>query len=216
MNKHSFRLIFSKSLGFLIPVAEICSAQRKPGQPSGLSPSASLSPPPSTRWNLKALPLALAGLLPNAFAEIVVEPGQQTRMSQSANGVPVVEIADPNSKGLSHNRFEQFNVDQPGVIFNNSLQDGTSQIGTNNQVLHNPNLTREAKAILTEVTGNSPSTLAGTMEVFGGRADILIAKLNRDANKQTDVQEDRLVAGTDIRVELSIPQWKKKAKKKGD
>lgn len=287
MNKHCFRLIFSKSLGFLIPVAEICSAQRKPGQPSRLSSSALPSPPPSTRWNLKALPLALFGLLPNAFADMVVEPGQQTRMTQSANGVPVIEIADPNSKGLSHNRFEQFNVSQPGVIFNNSMQDGTSQIGSH--VIHNSNLTREAKAILTEVTGNSPSTLAGTLEVFGGKADILIAnksadgsyrvdgkttaatlrefrdkdggyiggsagtsksgipsfvmeagrvdqvdykatqnatvdlgavemnvgkgitgQLNRDASKQTEVSQNTKTAGTDIRIEISLPAPKNK------
>lgn len=116
---------------------------------------------------------------------MVVEPGQQTRMTQSANGVPVIEIADPNSKGLSHNRFEQFNVSQPGVIFNNSMQDGTSQIGSH--VIHNSNLTREAKAILTEVTGNSPSTLAGTLEVFGGKADILIAKGQSSAENTNQI-----------------------------
>ncbi|MGY4533697.1 filamentous hemagglutinin family protein [Pseudomonas sp. TE3786] len=118
--------------------------------------------------------MALLALLPHAFAQVVVEPGQSTTISQSGNSVPVVEIANPNSKGLSRNRFTEFNVDQPGLIFNNSLRDGVSQIGE--QVMHNPNLSSEAKAILAEVTGNNPSTIAGTLEVFGGRADILIAK----------------------------------------
>ncbi len=111
----------------------------------------------------------------------------------------MVEIADPNSKGLSHNRFEQFNVSQPGVIFNNSLRDGTSQIGINNYVTHNPNLTREAKAILAEVTGNSPSTLAGTLEVFGGKADILIAEGYIDwTNANATSFTNGMISGTNV------------------
>lgn len=58
MNKNCFRLIFSKTLGCLIPVAEICTSKRKSGQTKG--PSADVS----SRWALKALPLALLGVLP--------------------------------------------------------------------------------------------------------------------------------------------------------
>jgi filamentous hemagglutinin family protein len=174
MNKHCFRLIFSKTFGFLIPVAEISTAKRKPGQTQGPSTGAKPNADQPTGWALKALPLALVALLPNAFADIVVAPNQTTSVTQSANNVPVVEIANPNNQGLSHNRFTEFNVNRPGVIFNNSLRDGVSQIGE--QVMHNGNLTREAKAILTEVTGNGPSNLSGTLEVFGGRADLLFAK----------------------------------------
>ncbi|GLK87925.1 hypothetical protein GCM10017655_09870 [Pseudomonas turukhanskensis] len=93
-----------------------------------------------------------------------------------ANGVPVIGIANPTSKGLSHNRFEQFNVDKPGVVFNNSLSAGTSKLAGNLEA--NPNLAQAAKAILTEVTGNKPSTLAGTMEVFGAKADVIVANPN--------------------------------------
>jgi len=79
---------------------------------------------------LKALPLALLGILPQAFSQIAIAPNQQT-ISQSANGVPVMEIAE----------------------------------------------------------------------------------LNRDGDKLTTVKQDRKIAGTDIKVELSLPTFSKQKKK---
>ena len=177
MNKNCFRLVFSKPLGFLIPVAELTTAQRKPGQTPGFSPASRLpSAPPG--WPLKPLTLSLMlAYLPSwATAQMLVDPNSPggTNVVSAANGVPVIEIAAPNSNGLSHNRFTEFDVQQPGVIYNNSLVNGHSQLG--GAVLLNPNLTQSAKAILTEVTGNNPSTLRGTLEVFGDRADLLIAE----------------------------------------
>ncbi|MEN0106281.1 MAG: filamentous hemagglutinin N-terminal domain-containing protein, partial [Pseudomonas sp.] len=169
MNKHCYRLIFSKKLGFLIPVAEITRTAGKNGQQRNCAS-------PCTNWLIKALPLALLGVLPYTQAQILIAPAQQATVTQSANGVPVLEINNPTNSGLSHNRLSELNVSNPGLILNNSLRDGTSQIG--GQVMHNPNLTREARAILAEVTGNTPSSLQGTLEVFGGRADIFIANPN--------------------------------------
>ncbi|MEN0107407.1 MAG: filamentous hemagglutinin N-terminal domain-containing protein, partial [Pseudomonas sp.] len=113
-----------------------------------------------------------------ALAEIVVDPvpSNATNVIAAPNGVPVIEIANPNNNGLSHNRFNQFDVVKPGVVFNNSLANGQSQLG--GALLRNPNLSRSARAILTEVTGNKPSSLAGTLEVFGDKADLLIANPN--------------------------------------
>jgi filamentous hemagglutinin family protein len=158
MNTHCFRLIFSKPLGCLIPVAELTHARRKPGQ----QPIKQL-----------AVSLLLAGLPSLALAEIVVDRSTSTHVISAPNGVPVIEIANPNGKGLSHNRFTEFDVQNPGVIFNNSLVNGTSQLG--GALLRNPNLSRTARAILSEVTGNKPSSIAGTLEVFGDKADLLIA-----------------------------------------
>ncbi|GLK90754.1 hypothetical protein GCM10017655_38180 [Pseudomonas turukhanskensis] len=124
---------------------------------------------------MKALPLALLGVMPYTQAQIVI-PHNSGQMTHSAGGVPVMDINNPNSKGLSHNRLSEFNVANPGLIFNNSLRDGNSQIG--GHVIHNPKLTREARAILTEVMGNNASSIEGTLEVFGGRADIFIANPN--------------------------------------
>ena len=173
MNKRCFRLIFSKSLGFLIPVAETTRAQRKPGQTT-CNVSAASSP---SLFSLKRLAasLLLAGLPGWAFAQLIVDPssGAGTNVISAPNGVPVIEIANPNGKGLSHNRFSEFDVSKPGVIFNNSQSNGVSHLG--GALLRNPNLQRQATAILSEVTGKKPSSITGTLEVFGGLADILIA-----------------------------------------
>ncbi|MEN0108181.1 MAG: filamentous hemagglutinin N-terminal domain-containing protein, partial [Pseudomonas sp.] len=169
MNKRCFRLIFSKTFGFFIPVAEITRTHRKAGQQPGLAPSP---------LNGLALSLLLAASPGVALAQIVVDPLQANgpHVTAAPNGVPVVEIANPSSKGLSHNRFTEFDVLKPGVIFNNSLANGQSQLG--GALLLNPNLTRTAQAILTEVTGTAPSSIAGTLEVFGDKADLLIANPN--------------------------------------
>ncbi|MGY4531901.1 filamentous hemagglutinin family protein [Pseudomonas sp. TE3786] len=163
MNAHCFRLIFSKALGFLIPVAESARAQRKSGQSRSI-----LTVFPSV------LSLLLAAAPGWAVAGLVVDASSPTTVISAANGVPVINIANPNANGLSHNRFNEFDVQQPGVVFNNSQVNGVSQLG--GAMLLNPNLKQTASAILTEVTGNKPSSLAGTLEVFGGKADLLIAK----------------------------------------
>ena len=158
MNKRCFRLIFSKSLGFLIPVAEITCAQRKPGQTSSSVASTSSTSPFFSLKRLAAS-LLLAGLPGWAFAQLIVDPSAGgTHVISAPNGVPVIEIANPNGKGLSHNRFSEFDVVKPGVIFNNSRANGVSQLG--GAILGNPNLQRQATA---EVTGNKPSSISGTL-----------------------------------------------------
>ena len=99
------------------------------------------------------------------------------KMSSSQNGTDVINIVNPNSDGISHNKYEDFNVgDQNNVIFNNSKKDGTSVTG--GEVKANPNLTNSAGVILNEVNGNSASELNGGLEVFGRRADLVIANEN--------------------------------------
>ncbi|WP_457439687.1 filamentous hemagglutinin N-terminal domain-containing protein [Pseudomonas sp. TE3786] len=126
-------------------------------------------------------PLLLAASFPGlAAAEIQVDtnaaPNQQATVLVAPSGVPVINIAAPDSKGLSRNQFSLFNVDQPGAVFNNSLTGGRSQLAGNLDA--NPNLSQRALVILTEVTGNQPSSLAGTLEVFGGKADLIVANPN--------------------------------------
>ncbi|CUX54353.1 Filamentous hemagglutinin [Agrobacterium deltaense Zutra 3/1] len=95
------------------------------------------------------------------------------------NGVPLIDIVGPNSQGLSHNKYNNFNVGTPGVILNNfNGEIGTSKLG--GVTPGNPNLQGKGSAtvILNEVTSQNRSSLLGPTEVFGGRADVIIANPN--------------------------------------
>ena len=91
----------------------------------------------------------------------------------------VINIATPNSNGLSDNQVDDFDVNSYGTILNNSASDGTAQLGST-AVTANPNITAgsEADLILFQVTGSTVSSLDGTVEVFGGEAGIIIANPN--------------------------------------
>lgn len=142
--------------------------------------------------------ISIAGIL-SANAEAVTVPDTNQSngptMGQAANGTPVVNITDPNAKGVSLNKFDQFNVDQKGLILNNSMQDGVSKIG--GYTVKNAQLEHEAKAIISEVTGAQASYINGTMEVFGKKADVIIANENGiNVNGATTINANSLTLST--------------------
>ena len=101
--------------------------------------------------------------------------------------VATIDIAAPDSNGLSDNQVEDFDVDTDGTILNNSAVDGTAQLrgtdGTSTDVTANTNITAaggsEASLILFQVTSPSnTSDLDGAIEVFGGEAGLIIANPN--------------------------------------
>ncbi|QOG12847.1 filamentous hemagglutinin N-terminal domain-containing protein [Arcobacter sp. FWKO B] len=95
----------------------------------------------------------------------------------SPNNVPIINIVTPNSSGLSHNKFTNFNVENKGLILNNSKVITDTQLA--GYISYNPNLTgNEAKLILNEVTSTNKTLLQGYTEVAGKSADVIIANPN--------------------------------------
>lgn len=126
---------------------------------------------------LPALPCTLAACLLTLATGTALADAATGR--KAPNGVPVYDIAPANPQGLSHNVYSQLQVKEPGAVFNNSLQDGRSQLA--GFILKNPRLSpgHQASAILLEVAaGGAASRLSGALEVFGPRAALIIANPN--------------------------------------
>lgn len=161
MNRNCYRLRLHIRTGQMVPVAEIHAARGR--APAGAARRA-------RRRSQLTLTLALSSLALLAQA--------QTRQT-AANGVPIYDIAPANAQGLSHNRYPDLQVPAPGVVFNNSLDDGRSQLA--GYITKNPRLgpDTQANTILAEVlAGGAVSRLAGALEVFGPKAALIIANPN--------------------------------------
>jgi hemolysin len=136
-----------------------------------------LSPRGKLRWAIASLFFAVH--LPNAMAGgVVVAPGPGgTAQLQTQGGVPIVNIVAPNGSGLSHNQFLDYNVDRQGLVLNNALQAGQSQLA--GQLAANPQLQGQAASvILNEVISRNPSAINGAQEIFGRPADYVLANPN--------------------------------------
>ncbi|MDD1016221.1 hemagglutinin repeat-containing protein [Pseudomonas rubra] len=136
-----------------------------------------LSPQGTLRWTIASL--LLASHLPLAVADgiTVVEGPGGIPILQNQGGVPIVNIVAPNTGGLSHNQFLDYNVGQQGVVLNNALQAGQSQLAGQlaaNQQLHG----QAASVILNEVISRNASQLNGAQEIFGRAADFVLANPN--------------------------------------
>ncbi|CAI8821232.1 hemagglutinin repeat-containing protein [Pseudomonas zeae] len=136
-----------------------------------------LSPRGKLRWAIASLFFAVH--LPSAMAGgVVVAPGPGgTAQLQTQGGVPIVNIVAPNGSGLSHNQFLDYNVDRQGLVLNNALQAGQSQLA--GQLAANPQLQGQAASvILNEVISRNPSAINGAQEIFGRAADYVLANPN--------------------------------------
>lgn len=115
-----------------------------------------------------------------AFAAGITAANGNTQVVIKPGNVPVVNIATPNGAGISHNTYKDFNVGPQGAVLNNATHGGKTQLGVEiysaqgNTYLKG----KPAELIINEVTGGSRSELQGKLEVFGNKANVMIANPN--------------------------------------
>ena len=117
--------------------------------------------------------------IPMALANPVVpEQGKLgPKIEEARNGMTVVNINTPNDKGLSHNQYNAFNVDEKGLILNNANRPVNTELA--GYIMGNPNLVGPtANTILNEVTGTSSTSMNGALEVAGDKAHVIVANPN--------------------------------------
>jgi len=89
----------------------------------------------------------------------------------------LVNINAASSAGVSLNHYAQFNTDQRGAILNNSSTASQTQLG--GTIGGNANMANgPARIIINQVVGQMPSTLAGSIEVAGRRAEVVVSNPN--------------------------------------
>ena len=133
--------------------------------------------PDSLRW---AIFIALLAPFPCVLAGPGLQPAPGpggTPVVSNGHGVPVIDIVAPNARGLSHNQFLDYNVDKPGLVLNNALQAGQSQLV--GALAANPQFQGQAAStILNEVVSRNASLIEGPQEIFGRPADYILANPN--------------------------------------
>ncbi|EJN01452.1 hemagglutinin repeat-containing protein [Herbaspirillum sp. YR522] len=177
MNQFRYRIVFNKTRGMLMAVAE--TARSGGGTSSRAPESGGRVALPMARLSWIGLAvLTLVGTTMTTQAQIVADPSaprqQQAVIVNTANGVPQVNIQTPSAAGVSRNTYSQFDVQRNGAVLNNSRSDVQSQLG--GWIQRNPNLANgTARVIVNEVNSSNPSYLRGFVEVAGDRAQVIIA-----------------------------------------
>ena len=114
-------------------------------------------------------------------ANLVVNPNSNynTKLDESANGVPIVNISTPNKNGISINEFNEYNIDEKGQILNNADNIGRSHLG--GLINANPNLApnQAANLIILQVNGSNRSQIEGYLEALSReRVDVILSNEN--------------------------------------
>ncbi|MCL4593049.1 filamentous hemagglutinin N-terminal domain-containing protein, partial [Fusobacterium nucleatum] len=114
-------------------------------------------------------------------ANLVVDPNSNynTKLDESANGVPIVNISTPNKNGISINEFNEYNIDEKGQILNNADNIGRSHLG--GLINANPNLApnQAANLIILQVNGSNRSQIEGYLEALSReRVDVILSNEN--------------------------------------
>lgn len=117
--------------------------------------------------------------IPLAMANPVVPNSSPLgpRMDIANNGTPIVNINTPNGKGLSHNQYDTFSINNNGLILNNANHPVSTKLA--GYIMGNPNLVGPtANTILNEVTGTNATSMNGALEIAGRKAHVIIANPN--------------------------------------
>ena len=184
MNKYFYRVVFNRVRGMLMVVSEITKNHQ--GNARSSQKVKSVHKLSNKAFTLKPmvfmsyLALGLVSVITPSYAGTIIvdknaENHQRPIIAQTDKGATQVNIAAPNKNGVSHNKYNQFDVDKNGVILNNTKSDSKSKLGGNikgNALLQD---TGSAKIILNEVNSKDPSKLNGYIEVAGKKAQVIIA-----------------------------------------
>ena len=142
MNRTRYRIIFSKSRGQLMAVAETAHAHGKAGQ--GGRPENGIPAIADARFGMRHIARPIAALLcltlglNPALAQIIADSNAPASQQPTVLGdarSPLVNIQTPSAAGVSRNTYSQFDVEPGGVVLNNShhsnpwLMSGEAQIG---------------------------------------------------------------------------------------
>ncbi|MDS7930458.1 DUF637 domain-containing protein [Acinetobacter sp. V91_7] len=184
MNKQFYRTKFNAKLGTYVAVSELAKSHQGDTSPhikASINTEVTDSSIAATgQRTLKQLVLALSSLMAISpiYANVVVNNGAAVAHKATVlkeGKVANVWITAPSALGVSRNSYTQFDVNQNGVILNNSRGAATSQI-TKTSIAANPNLAKgAATTIVNEVVSTNPSLLQGNLEVLGSRANVVIA-----------------------------------------
>ena len=114
-------------------------------------------------------------------ANLVVDPNSNynTKLDESASGVPIVNISTPNDRGVSINEFSEYNIDEKGQIINNADNVGRSHLG--GIINANPNLApnQAANLVILQVNGSNRSQIEGYLEALSReRIDVILSNEN--------------------------------------
>lgn len=117
-----------------------------------------------------AATLAAAQIVPNA----AMPEATRAEVLQTANGLPQVNIRQPNNAGVSLNNYSQFDVQKNGAILNNAPTHTQTQLA--GWIAGNPLLNgKSADVIVNQVQSVNPSFLRGHLEVAGKQAQVVVA-----------------------------------------
>lgn len=182
MNRFCYRVIFNKNLGRLVVVSEVTKAQGKSGNLGGglgkkptwlpISLMTKLAPLTIACW-LGCSGSAFANVISDSQAPVFQRPIIAAAKNDRQQTVALVQIQTP-VQGISHNKYTQFDVPNQGIVLNNARTGASTQLV--GAVAANPFLKQgEAHTIVNEVRSSKASQLAGSIEVAGQKANLVIA-----------------------------------------